>query len=228
MFRRMLVSCLLAFPAAAQETKNETVLITVRGTLNSDGKPVTAAQFYLSPADSRTAVELTPGGQFTVKGVASRIYSVSINATGYAPVERTIEIDARGTANLGNVKLDTLKTAKMSVVVAPREGFKGVAAQKVDLRHRGCANVRAQDESGCRLEFCVNQAGPNMTVHSYSNHGHLRPLGKMTLADAVEGLPKGTYVTGDESTVTLQSGDVWLFDGSDPYCGAVLRVDDLN
>ncbi len=197
MNKRMLLICLLALSASAQDTTQEAVLVTLQGTLSSNGKPITEASFNFAPAASRTAVEVNSKGKFTVKGVVSRTYALSIEAVGYAPIHQTVEISAGGVGNLGNLKLEALKTAKMSVVVAPREAFKGVAAQHVELRHNGCANVRVQDDSGCRLEFCVEQTGPNLLIRSDSYQGHFSPLGKLSLAEAVDGLPKGTYVRGD-------------------------------
>lgn len=217
---KTLLLCLL-FAAAPKEPG---VLVTLKGSLSSDGKPVTAARFYLAPQESHTALELDKAGRFEVKAIASREYTVNIDADGYAPLRRTVELDDKGVGDLGAVKLDALKTARASVVVAPRGSLAGAKVQKVELRHGSCANVRAQDDSGCLLAFCVSQDGPALQVARYSG-AQLRPVGKVSIADAVAQLPKGTFVTGDQQTVTLEEGAAFAAEPGDPYCGAVLRVD---
>jgi hypothetical protein len=232
MTKNLLLLCLLALPAPAEPPpKTESsILVTVRGSLTALGKPVTAAQFYLAPAESHTAVELDKAGKFEVKAVASRSYTVDIVATGYAPVRRAVELDAKGTGDLGAVQLEPLKTARASVVIAPRGSLKGVPAQRIELRHGSCANVRAQDDSGCRLEFCVSQDGPDLQVSRYTQSGQMRTLGKVSLADAIGGLPKGgTFVVGqDQQTVPLAAGETLVAEPGDPYCAALLHVDELK
>lgn len=113
------------------------------------------------------------------------------------------------------------------MVVAPRGSLSGAKVQRIELRHGACANVRAQNDSGCLLAFCVNQEGPTPQIARYSGV-QLRPLGKVSIADAIAQLPKGTFVTGDEQTISLEEGEAFSAEPGDPYCGAVLRVDGVK
>jgi hypothetical protein len=69
-------------------------------------------------------------------------------AFGYAPIRRTVSLDDQGIAELGAAKLEALKTAKVSVVVASRAALSSAPGQPIELRHGSCANVRAQDDLG--------------------------------------------------------------------------------
>jgi hypothetical protein len=215
--------------AAPPAPKEESIIVTVHGTLTADGKPVTAASFYLQPSSSRTAVQVEKDGRFEVKAVATREYVVNIDAPGYAPVHQELELDAKGNGDLGAVKLETLRTARASVVVAPRGQLKAAAVQPVELRHGSCANVRAQDDSGCLLAFCVTQEGAVLHADRYSSGGQLRSLGAVSLADALGKLPKGgTFVTGiDDRRVPLVKGETLISEPADPYCSALVHVDDV-
>lgn len=215
-----------ALPVAAKPPEAHSILVTVRGSLIASGKPVVAAQFYLTPAQGHTAVELDRGGRFEVKAVASRSYSVDIHAAGYAPVRKTIDLDPKGAADLGTVQLHPLTTARLSVVVGPRDSLKGIASQRIEVRHGSCASVRAQDESGCRIEFCATQDGPQLQIASFSNAGQLRSAGKISIEDALGPLPKGTFVTGHGQAIALNPGETLISELADPYCAAVLHVEE--
>ncbi len=215
--------CLLAVPVVAEAPKEDSVLVTLRGALSADGKPVTAARFSLTPSEAHTAVALDKKGQFEVKAVASREYAVSIDAEGYAPWRKTVELDERGVGELGSVKLAALRTARVQVLVAPRGALAGVKAQQLDLRHGACANVRAQDDSGCLLTFCVNQEGPTLQVSPYSS-GQLHSVGRVSLSDAAARLPRGTFVTGGQQLVDLVAGETLASELPDQYCAALVHV----
>jgi hypothetical protein len=206
----------------------ENVLLTVHGKLTAaSAKAPLDAQFYLAPQQAHTAVELQKDGTFVVKAVAAREYTIDITASGYAKVRRTAEVDARGVADLGNVQLEPLRKARVSAAVGPRAALKDAPTQTVEVRDETCANVRAQDDSGCLLQFCTNQEGDELKAWSQS--GALVPLGKLTLADALKKQPAGgTFVTGRGGHAVLRPGEVFRLDAHDAYCGAVLRVDEVN
>jgi hypothetical protein len=218
---------LLAMAAPPQKESGVTV-VTLRGSLVANGKPVTTARFFLSPTQSDTVLELDKAGRFEVKAVTSREYAVSIDADGFAPIRRTVELDARGVGEMGVVKLELLRTVKASVQVAPRGTLATAPVQEIELRHGSCANVRAQDDSGCLLTFCVNQEGPLLQVTRDWAAARLRPLGKITLADAAAHLPKGTFVTGEGELVSLEKGETFSAESTDPYCGGLLHVDEVR
>ena len=219
--------CLLAVPVVARAPKEDSILVTLRGALLAEGKPVTAARFSVAPVESHTAIELNKKGVFEVKAVASREYLVNIEADGYAPFHRTIELDERGVGELGSITLAALKSARVQVLVAPRGSLAGAKAQQLELRHGTCANVRAQDDSGCLLTFCLTQEGPNLQVAPYSGSG-LHPLGKISLGDAAANLPRGTFVTGAQQAVVFTAGETLASDLGDPYCAALLHVDEVK
>lgn len=223
-----LLMCLLSLAAWAVPPNEGPVLLTLKGSLTAKGKPVTVARFQVTPSESHLVLELDKTGKFEVKAVASREYVVDIEAEGHAPLRRTIELDERGVGELGAVKLDPLKRAKATVVVAPRGSLAGAVTQELELRHGSCANVRAQDDSGCLLTFCVNQEGPQLQIPPYNTGGQPQLLGKMPLAGAEARLPKGTFVTGEQSTLPLREGETWAVTLRDPYCAALLHVDEVK
>jgi hypothetical protein len=225
--KTVLLLCLISLSASAVPPK-DAALVTLRGSLSANGKPVTAARFFLAPAESHTAIEVDKKGQFEVKAVASREYAVNIDADGYAPIRRTVSLDDKGIGELGAVKLEALKTAKVSVVVAPRGTLSSAPVQPIELRHGSCANVRAQDDSGCLLAFCAEQDGPALQIARYNSAGQFRPLGKSSLADGLAQIPRGTFVTAEQLPVTLRPGEVVAVDLADQYCGALLHVDELQ
>lgn len=220
----LLLLCVSSFPVFA-EPPDTNVLVTLRGSLSAKGKPVTVARFHVSPLESHMALQLSKTGQFEVKAVASREYVVDIIADGHAPLRKNIDVDEHGVADLGVVVLEPLKRARASVVVGPRESLAGAVTQQLELLDGSCANVRAQDESGCLLKFCVNQEGPVLQLTHWSPYGQHRLLGKIPLAGAEKRLQKGTFVTGEHTVVPLRDGETWAVDTDDPYCAALLHVD---
>ena len=110
-----------------------------------------------------------------------------------------------------------------------RSAGRGWGPDQGELDYGSCANIRAQDDSGCLFSFCVNQEGPELQIARYSQSGQLRALGKVSLADAIGKLPKGgTFVTGQEQVVSLVAGETLASEPADPYCAAMLHVDDVK
>jgi hypothetical protein len=100
--------------------------------------------------------------------------------------------------------------------------------QQVEMGHGSCANVRAQDESGCLVSFCATQEGTELLVNRYSQSGQLRPLGALSLADALAKSPRGgTFVTGPAHNIVLEKGAAFALDSSDAYCVALMHVDEV-
>jgi hypothetical protein len=206
---------------------SETVLLSVHGKLIAETPGVPPdAQFVLTPTAAHTAVEVGNDGAFVVKAVSARSYSVDVYASGYAPIHRVVDIDARGVANVGTLKLEALKRARATAVVGPRETLKQAPAQELDLSHGSCASVRAQDNSGCAFQLCVTQSGSTLQANRWVNGGSLVPLGKVSLEDALTKEPSGgTYVTGGDTSVPLRAGETVRVQLSDAYCGALLHIE---
>ncbi len=221
---KMLLLCLFSLPVFAGPPK-DSALVTLRGSLTANAKPVTSARFWLAPAESHTAIELDRAGKFELKAMASREYTVHIDADGYAPTRLTVAVNELGVGELGAVKLEALKLAKVSVVVAPRGALASAPLHPIELQHWSCANVRAQDDSGCLLSFCTHQQGASLEIDRSFSGGQLRTMGKVSLVEALAQVPRGTFVTGDQPAVTLREGETVAGTLNDPYCGAMLHVD---
>jgi hypothetical protein len=81
------IACALAAPAAAQETTS-----TIRGTVTSDGSPVTGASVEIvnTATGARSAATTTSSGSFDVSGLrAGDSYSVTVSAPGYVDAQVT-------------------------------------------------------------------------------------------------------------------------------------------
>lgn len=212
--------------ADAADPKETSMIVTVKGALLAEGKPVTDAHFALRPTSSHTAVDVAKSGSFTIKAVASRSYVVDVWAEGFAPLQREVELDASGTADLGRMTLDRLVTMKVTAVVAPRGKLAGAAEQQLELQHGACAQIRAQDDSGCLVSFCVTQQRGVLTIDRHSSGS--RTLGKVALKDALTRLPRGgTFVTGiGVEPVQLVRGETVAFQPPDAWCAGLLHVEE--
>jgi hypothetical protein len=99
--------------------------------------------------------------------------------------------------------------------------------QKLVLRHGACAQVRAADDSGCVVSFCVQQAGNALSVDRYG----FESLGSVPLADVLKKAPRGgTWVHGgaDSRAAELKPGETLTARLDDAYCDALLHVDSVS
>ena len=53
-------------------------------------------------------------------------------------------------------------------------------------------------------------------------------LGKVSLCDAASKLLRGTFVTGDQQAVSLVAGETLASEVGDPYCAALIHVDEVK
>lgn len=229
MKRLLLMSliCLIAWPVFAQPKKASSMVITIRGSLFTEGgKPVENARFNLWPKENQSTVELDDSGKFEMKAVASNSYYVDISADGYAPLRKTVDIDNNGTADLGKLQLDALRKIKLTAVVGPRGELGKAPEQVLELRNGACANVRAQDDSGCRVQLCIEQVGAD--VRMSRSYGNVRSLGKVSLKEAIANVPKGTIVSNYESMTPLNPGETLHSETGDPYCSGLIHVDEVK
>lgn len=217
-----LLAVLIAGSAFAQAPADGPV-VTVRGSLSADGKPVPTAEFYLGPASGQTVVQVEPSGAFEVRGVASRTYAVTVRAPGFASLHQTVELDAKGVGDLGPLKLERLRKAKLTVLVGPVASLERAPRQRIEVTDGACATVRAQDDSGCRFSFCVTQVGRALKVNQ-----DLQSLGRGSLDEALARLPKGTVVSGLAEPTTLVAGEAFAVDTHDAYCAGALVVDEIK
>ncbi|MBL8911584.1 MAG: hypothetical protein JNM17_12900 [Archangium sp.] len=202
--RLVLPLLLLSSSALAQE------VISISGTLTTaSGKAPLTANFSLRPRETGTAFELGSNGKFELKARLARSYDLWVNAEGFAPIVRAVEVDATGKLDLGEVRLERTKTVTFSVKLLGRDTAKATP-QQVTMDFGGCAHLRADDGSGCYFQLCLNQEGA--TPLAFTQRASLQPVGS-------------TVVDERSTTRALAVGKSFRLDFEDPWCAGELKVD---
>jgi hypothetical protein len=221
----LVLSCSSAARAQSSESSVEP-LLTVRGRLLANGaKLATDARFSLHPeTHNSTEVVLGDDARFELKALTARRYSMRIDATGYAPVTKLLEIQPGGTVDVGTVKLFTFKRIFLNVVIGSKKKIETVAATGVTMVANACVSLRANDTSGCFVRLCASQDGDVVSIIS-DNGAEIRPQGKTTLKDALAGNAPIVNTFGSGPDVPLIVGEVSTLEFTDPFCGGALRVE---
>lgn len=195
---------LLSSGALAQE------VVSITGTLTTViGKPPLTANFSLRPLESGTAFELAGDGKFELKARLARTYDLWVHAEGFAPINRRVEVDATGKLDLGEVKLERTKLVTISVKLFGRDTPKA-EVQQLTLDHGSCAQLRADDGSGCFFQLCLAQDGA-------------MPLANTERARL---FPLGTAIINDRSSArSLVAGKSFRLEFEDAWCAGELKVD---
>ena len=222
----LVLSCSSAARAQSPESPVEP-LLTVRGRLLANGaKLTTDARFSLHPeTHNSTEVVLGDDARFELKALTARRYRMQVDAPGYAPVTKLIEIQPGGNVDVGTVKLFTFKRFLLSVVIGNKKKIDTVAATAVTMVANACVSLRANDSSGCYVRLCTSQDGDVVSMNRSSVGAHLQPQGKTSLKDALAG---NAPIVSDFSSgpdVPLIVGEVSTLEFTDPFCGGALRVE---
>ena len=79
------------------------------------------------------------------------------------------------------------------------------------------------------MEFCLYQERPDLLLQN-TGRGQFKSLGKIPLADAAAKTLVGTFVEGGygERFGALRAGEAIQADLADPYCAAVLRIEEIR
>ncbi|MFT3708651.1 MAG: hypothetical protein QM817_13450 [Archangium sp.] len=223
----VLVVCLWSCAVFAEEEP----LLRIKGTVHVAGgkKAPLDTTMYLSPLQARTAVVVKPDGAFELQAIAARTYTVTVTASGHAPVEKQLEVDERGQGDLGAVVLTPLKKVALSLVFAHHAGLSKVAVQRLEVLAGKCVVVRANDDSGCRSQFCVTQRGETLVLQR-PNSGRFEGLGKATMSELLSNMSPSSTIVDEPWNAELEvsAGDGAILHHEDPFCRGLVRVDAIR
>jgi hypothetical protein len=223
----VLVVCLWSCLAFAEDEP----LLRIKGTVHAAGgaKAPLDTTMYLSPLQARTAVVLEPDGAFELQAIAARTYTVTVIASGFAQVEKQLEVDARGQGELGAIVLTPLRKVSVSVALSHHAGLSKAPVQKLEVLAGRCVAVRASDDSGCRAQFCVSQREDVVSLQRPMG-GRLEVVGQATLAELLSSASRSSTVVENpwDATVEVAAGVGAVLHHDDPFCRGVLRVDAIK